>query len=1560
MKKFLERCLGIGLTLVLVAVLMLAIISQPLNTEVVGASIVTGEAISDLNPSDTNPIEEITKRTATSKTYIVGYKGNGIPIYQFEASLGAIHYKDSTGQWQDIDPNYSEADSGGYTAKFTKLPFAVRMKNDGTRRIYPDRNDLSYWIELGKPISSMGNPIKAGNTWKWDFKNATTIVKLQNQAVKFDFILKNSNAPNTITIPFSAQGITRVGNLLYHDGQVVGELRKPTAIDAVGIERDCQVTWNAGSVTLTLDTTGLTYPIDIDPTWEVLAATDDVWVDRTPASESFDKNSVSFEAGYGAVGDAAEGSAARFLNINIPAASTINLANLILTAKFTNALTTVNSSITAELNNTPITFDNVTEFNARVWTTANVTWDNIAAWTLDAAYSSPDIKTVIQEVVDNPGWAAGNPMVILWEDWGQRSTQNNNRVRTGWTYDSDPTKAPRLLITFTGSLTDAYWVGDAGDWSDDDNHWAPVSGGIPGDGNIPSSTTNVHFDANSFSIGGQTVTVDAAANVLDMDWTGATNTPTLAGSAALNIYGSATFISAMNRTYTGTLTYRPATAVVLTSNGSTSLAPTVLNGAGSLQLADNFTLGGAASLTYTTGSFDANGQVVDLVGTAHTVSGNWTFTTLRRTGTATKTDTLTMPSSVTVTCDNFTIVGNSPTNRLLVQSSTLGTAATINATNFIGTRYADFMDITSTNAVDLNSYLYYDGNDVLSNGVANFRIADSSGAYEAWFRTSTTGANQILFSSADTLTANWMPHFYINTNDVLIFNAVKGGVGSSVTGSTNVVDGQWHHIVLSSSGTAWSIFLDGVAETLTPGGGGNNGDWFADIPNRDNLTIGARTFSGGTGLYMDGDIGWTRFYSRQMLVAEAIVNTKRGMNMPASDVTGLVYNLPLTEGVGNPVDTVGSLTMAVTGATWTGIGAGANGDAGGNTNITFDASIAQTWDGTTGDWDDATKWAGRVPLPQDAVSAGGAGNTITVDMPRVGGNVTFTGTPIVSLSNDISNYGLLTLVSGMTYTHNNNTNILRGRGAYTLISAGKTFYNLTLSAPSGTYTEQDGFTASNIFALTNGTLVDGGFTNTLSGTGAITKWNATGGAVTLTGTIILTNSGANAQTFAGNGFTYNNVTVEGAGNYALTITGSNTFNTFTVDRSVAAKTILFTDGTTQTMADFVCATSGATVATLNGTGVGGWNIAKSGGGLIAVDYMSITNSAASPATTWYAGVHSTDEGGNTGWLFYDPVPIVVTNGAISANTTSFSFLGSGNITTIYSENAAIVGFEYGLVSTVYTDNVTSVGSYGIGNFLETISSLSSNTTYFFRALAVNSGGAGYGAEDNVTTFADVLNLRAVPTSDSFILTWQPAGGSSNTTILYSTTTYPTSMADGTVFYTGSGYQATLSDLTLGQVYYFSAWGGVGAPSATNTHLAMTTLATDIPSGAELAPTSLIPIPALPTTIDQSASVPPGSNLEPFTTIFLFFTSGNLTPADNATAGGGLGMPIGNVWEILAVLGIVTSGMGVYIKLRNFFIAFFVVLVLTIVAVAFQLMQAWLVPVEIIIGLGVWSIDKYYQ
>jgi hypothetical protein len=112
-----------------------------------------------------------------------------------------------------------------------------------------------------------------------------------------------------------------------------------------------------------------------------------------------------------------------------------------------------------------------------------------------------------------------------------------------------------LFIPFASIVyaapADAYWVGNGGDWTDATNHWATISGGLPDVGNTPGVNTNVHFDLLSFTLDSQTVRIMGNVTCKNMDWTGATNTPTLGADAPnhqIQIHGDLTLITGMSIT----------------------------------------------------------------------------------------------------------------------------------------------------------------------------------------------------------------------------------------------------------------------------------------------------------------------------------------------------------------------------------------------------------------------------------------------------------------------------------------------------------------------------------------------------------------------------------------------------------------------------------------------------------------------------------------------------------------------------------------------------------------------------------------------------------------------------------------------------------------------------------------------------------------------------------------------------------------------------------------------------------------------------------------------------
>ncbi len=215
--------------------------------------------------------------------------------------------------------------------------------------------------------------------------------------------------------------------------------------------------------------------------------------------------------------------------------------------------------------------------------------------------------------------------------------------------------------------------------------------------------------------------------------------------------------------------------------------------------------------------------------------------------------------------------------------------------------------------------------------------------------------------------------------------------------------------------------------------------------------------------------------------------------------------------------------------------------------------------------------------------------------------------------------------------------------------------------------------------------------------------------------------------------------------------------------------------------------------------------------------------------------------------------------------------------------------------------------------------------------------------------ASVTNFVSTSiTSTSISLSWIPASGSTSTVIRYSTVTYPTTPAGGTAAYSGSLNYATVSGLTAGTTYYFSAWGYDGANySATSTPLALSTLSTT--SGDTTIPFAN---PAMPASVYQDPSIT-GWSWHPLDDIVEYFS-------DNATAHGGLGMTSNNV--MMFIIGVAVTGIGLltYIKWHTFFASWFIVLVLSGLFSMMHIMQ-WMVFIFLlIVGAGVWAIEKNFQ
>ena len=132
----------------------------------------------------------------------------------------------------------------------------------------------------------------------------------------------------------------------------------------------------------------------------------------------------------------------RFKNLSIPKGATVLNAYIQFQTGMTNT-TLTSLTIAGQANDNAKSFSNSRRnISIRPKTAASVEWSPVA-WTVinEAGVNqrTPDISTIIQEIVNRPGWLSGNSLVLIITGTGQR---------TAWSFNGLPSGAPLLHIEY--------------------------------------------------------------------------------------------------------------------------------------------------------------------------------------------------------------------------------------------------------------------------------------------------------------------------------------------------------------------------------------------------------------------------------------------------------------------------------------------------------------------------------------------------------------------------------------------------------------------------------------------------------------------------------------------------------------------------------------------------------------------------------------------------------------------------------------------------------------------------------------------------------------------------------------------------------------------------------------------------------------------------------------------------------------------------------------------------------------------------------------------------------
>jgi hypothetical protein len=153
----------------------------------------------------------------------------------------------------------------------------------------------------------------------------------------------------------------------------------------------------------------------------------------------------------------------RFDKLNIPRGATITKAYVQFTTKETRNTSLASLVIQGQAVDSAPTFSKTTnDISSRATTGASVTWSP-PGWTVVGAagadQQTPDLKAVVQEVVNRSGWASGNALALVITGTGRRVAESYNGVRASApllhveysTEETPPTQQYALTVGKAGS-----------------------------------------------------------------------------------------------------------------------------------------------------------------------------------------------------------------------------------------------------------------------------------------------------------------------------------------------------------------------------------------------------------------------------------------------------------------------------------------------------------------------------------------------------------------------------------------------------------------------------------------------------------------------------------------------------------------------------------------------------------------------------------------------------------------------------------------------------------------------------------------------------------------------------------------------------------------------------------------------------------------------------------------------------------------------------------------------------------------------------------------------------
>jgi hypothetical protein len=133
--------------------------------------------------------------------------------------------------------------------------------------------------------------------------------------------------------------------------------------------------------------------------------------------------------------------AIRFPSVDIPQGATIVSAVITFKANYTLSANTAKCKFYGNDVDNAVAPTSGSEAEALALTEASVEWNSIPAWTNGTTYDSPDLATIIQEIINRAGWNSGNALQIVIHD------NASTAYRLAGSYNQGESYKAKLVIT---------------------------------------------------------------------------------------------------------------------------------------------------------------------------------------------------------------------------------------------------------------------------------------------------------------------------------------------------------------------------------------------------------------------------------------------------------------------------------------------------------------------------------------------------------------------------------------------------------------------------------------------------------------------------------------------------------------------------------------------------------------------------------------------------------------------------------------------------------------------------------------------------------------------------------------------------------------------------------------------------------------------------------------------------------------------------------------------------------------------------------------------------------